>query len=193
MATWRNREFHYVFQDEKEWLKFLAETGAPEWAHSFALRDDLFLDLEAAEGGFDSHTLAHETTHAVVARIYGERRWPLWLSEGFAEYMGDASVAARHSRSPRSSQRKFQFAEMPVAELLGAAGYPESPMEIARLYETSAKLVRYLFNRDPEELFPKLVGRILDGTSATEALVEVYGSEFSDLAEFEKRFRRFSR
>ena len=49
------------------------------------MRDDLFLDVRAAQGGFDSQTLAHETTHAIVARIYGGRRWPLWLNEGFAE------------------------------------------------------------------------------------------------------------
>ncbi len=105
------------FRNQKEWLKFLDEVRVPAWVHSFASRDDLFLELKAAEGGFDSQTLAHETTHAIVARIYGNRHWPLWLSEGFAEYMGEASVAARNSRSARSSQRKLQFAEMSVEEL----------------------------------------------------------------------------
>ena len=33
----------YVFQDEKEWQKFPVETQAPDWVHSFALRDELFL------------------------------------------------------------------------------------------------------------------------------------------------------
>ncbi|MEO8439031.1 MAG: hypothetical protein ABI540_02305 [Spartobacteria bacterium] len=117
--------------------------------HSFTLRDDLFLDLRAVGGGFDSHTLAHETTHAILSRIYGNRRSPLWLSEGCAEYMGGASVAARSSRSPRSNQRKLQFAEMTVAELFAAELYPETPLEVARLYDTSAKLVHYLFNKYP--------------------------------------------
>ena len=183
----------YIFRDEKEWQKFLTETRAAEWVHSFALRDDLFLDLRAAGGGFDSHTLAHETTHAIVARIYAKRRWPLWLSEGFAEYMGDASVAARNSRSPRSNQPKLQFAQMTVAELLTTRHYPEAPMEVARLYDTSAKLVRYLFNKYPKELFPKFVDRVIVGAPATETLVEIYGNEFSDMAEFEKRFSRFTR
>ena len=53
----------YVFQNEKEWQLFLSETQAPAWAHSFANGDDLFLDVRAAQGGFDSQTLAHETTH----------------------------------------------------------------------------------------------------------------------------------
>jgi hypothetical protein len=182
----------YVFQDEKEWQKFLVETQTPGWVHSFALRDGLFLDVRV-QGGFDSHTLAHETTHAILARIYGNRRWPLWLSEGFAEYMGDASVAARHWRSPLSNQRKLHFAEMTVAELTATARYPTEPAEVARLYETSAKFVRYLFNKYPKELFPKFVDRVLDRETAAAALLEIYGKEFSDMAEFEKRFSRFVR
>lgn len=183
----------YVFQDEKEWQKFLGQTRAADWVHIFAMRDDLFLDLEAAEGGFDSQTLAHETTHAIVARIYGNRRWPLWLSEGFAEYMADACVAGRNSRSPRSKQRKLHFAETTVAELLATARYPEAPMEVARLYDTSAKFVRYLFNKYPPELFPKFVERVVGSERPTAALVEIYGNEFTDMAEFEKRFTRLTR
>ena len=183
----------YVFQNEKEWQKFLAETEAPRWVHSFAIRDDLFLDVRGAPGGFDSQTLAHETTHAIVARIYGDRRWPLWLSEGFAEYMGAASVAARHWRAPTSNQKKLRFAEMSVAELIATARYPTDPEAIARLYDTSAKFVRYLFNKYPPELFPKFIDRVLAGEPAATALVEIYGNEFSDMAEFEKRFSRFTR
>jgi len=183
----------YVFQNEKEWQLFLSETRAPGWAHSFASGDDLFLDLRAAQGGFDSQTLAHETTHAIVARIYGHRRWPLWLSEGFAEYMGSASVAARHWRSPLTNQRKLHFAEMSVAELIATERYPADPPAVARLYDTSAKFVRYLFNRYPRELFPKFVERVLASEPAATALEEIYGNEFADMAEFEKRFGRFTR
>lgn len=183
----------YVFQDEKEWQRFLLETQTAGWVHSFALHDDLFLDVRSAQGGFDSGTLAHETTHAIVARIYGGRRWPLWLSEGFAEYMGSASVAARHWRSPLSNQKKLHFAEMTVAELTATTRYPTDPEAVARLYDTSAKFVRYLFNKYPTELFPKFVDRVLAGQPTAAALVEIYGNEFSDMAEFEKRFSRFTR
>lgn len=183
----------YVFQDEKEWQKFLSETQTPGWVHSFALRDDLFLNVRAAQGGFDSRTLAHETTHAIVARVYGNRRWPLWLGEGFAEYMGGASVAARHWRSPLSSQKKLHLAEMSVAELTATGRYPGDPEEVARLYETSAKFVRYLFNKYPAELFPRFVDRVLAGEPAATALAEIYGNEFAEMAEFEKRFSRFTR
>ena len=192
-AQYARKSHVYVFQNEKEWQIFLSQTQTPGWAHSFALRDDLFLDVRAAQGGFDSQTLAHETTHAIVARIYGNRRWPLWLSEGFAEYMGSASVAARHWHSPLSNQRKLHFAGMSVAELTTTVRYPADPDAVARLYDTSAKFVRYLFNKYPKDLFPKFVERILADEAAATALVEIYGNEFSNMAEFEKRFTRFTR
>lgn len=187
------KESHvYFFADEKEWQKFLTLTHAPGWTHNFALGDELFLNVRAAGGGFDSQTLGHETTHAVVARIYPGREWPIWLSEGFAEYLGYASVAARGSRSPRSNQRKLHYADMTVAERTATVRYPQDIEQVARLYETSAKFVRYLFNKYPVERFPKIVDRLIGGSTAPEALVGVYGAEFRDLPAFEKRFSRFT-
>ncbi len=182
----------YVFADEKEWQKFLASTHAVPWSHSFAKGDELYLNVRAGGGGFDSQTLAHETTHAVVARIY-HRRWPIWLNEGFGEYMADASIAARHSRLPQSTQRKLRYAKLTVAELLATQRYPVELDAVWRLYGTSAKFVRYLFNKYPKELFPEFVDRLLAGRPTATALVEIYGDDFRDPNEFEKRFSRFTR
>jgi hypothetical protein len=44
-----------------------------------------------------------------------------------------------------------------------------------------------------QQVFMKFVGRAIDGTPAVEVLVEIYGNEFSDMANFEKRFSRFMR
>ncbi len=177
-SDYTSKSHVYIFADEKEWQKFVALNRSPPWSHSLAIRDVLFLNVSAWGGGFDSQTLAHETTHAVVARIYGRRRWPVWLSEGFAEYMGDASVAARHWHSPTSSQRKLQNAKMTVAELTATLRYPMGLGAVARLYDTSAKFVRYLFDKYPRDKFPKFVDHLLDGEPAATALQEVYGDEF---------------
>jgi hypothetical protein len=191
-ADYTKKSHVYVFADEKEWQKFLAATHAAPWSHSFAQGDELFLNVRAGGGGFDSQTLAHETTHAVVARLY-HRRWPVWLNEGFAEYMADASMAARHSRPPQSTQHKLTDAKMTVAELMATRHYPLELDAVWQLYETSSKFVRYLFNKYPHELFPKFVDRLLTGEPAAQALAETYGDEFRDMAEFEKRFSRFTR
>ena len=191
-ADYTTKSHVYVFADEKGWQKFLALTHAAPFSHSFAKRDELHLNVRAGGGGFDSQTLAHETTHAVVARIY-HRHWPIWLNEGFAEYMGDASIAARHSRSPQSTQRKLPAAKMTVAELFATERYPAELDAVSELYATSSKFVRYLYNQYPTELFPKFVERLLADEPTTTALVEIYGDEFRDLNEFEKRFSRFTR
>ncbi|MBA3962944.1 MAG: hypothetical protein H0X40_13750 [Chthoniobacterales bacterium] len=191
--TYTRKSHIFVFADEREWQTFLAGTHAPGWTHSFAHEDELFLNIGGTGHGFDSQTLAHETTHAVVARIYGRRRWPVWLNEGFAEYMGEASVAARHWQSPLSNQRSLQAAQMTVAELFATKQYPAEIAVVGRLYDTSAKFVRYLFNKYPKQLFPKFVDRLLDGEAAPAALIAIYGNEFRDMDAFEKRFSQFVR
>ena len=183
----------YIFKDEREWQKFLEQTNQPKWFQSFAMRDELFLNVAAGGGAIDSESLAHETTHAVVARLYGHRRWPLWLSEGFAEYMGRASVATRHSRSLRRNQDALLSARLTVAELTATSRYPTVRTEVHQLYESAEKLVRYLCNKYPKELFPRFVDRILAGETATAALVAIYGAEFQDMASFERKFARFTR
>jgi hypothetical protein len=182
----------YIFKDEREWQKFLADIAAPPWAQSLARGDELFLNVRGA-GGFDEETVAHEATHAVVSRIYAGRRWPLWLSEGFAEYMGRASVAARHHQHVRRTQRALQRAELSFAELTATAIYPKDPQGVAQLYETSEKFVRYLLNNYPKQLFPQFVDRVLAGEPAAAALAAVYGQEFNDMAAFERKFARFIR
>ena len=179
----------YALGDEKEWKEFLQQTHRAPWVHSFALRDDLFLNIHGTGSGFDTQTLAHETTHAVVARIYRNQRWPLWLSEGFAEYMGDACIAARRQQSPDSNPRNLRSANLTLAQLFALTNYPEDFAEVTPLYETSAKFVRYLFQKYPATLFPKFVDRILSGAAPPDALIQIYGEEFRDMNAFEKRFQ----
>jgi hypothetical protein len=189
-----SRKSHvYVFKDDAEWKSFLPQALQAPWVHSFAHGDELFLNVHEQTGAFDSHTVAHETTHAVVARIYRRRSWPLWLNEGFAEYMGDASVAARHSQSLRRNQQMLTSAEMTVAELMTTNRYPTDTEQVTRLYDTSAKFVRYLFNRYPKQLFPRFIERLLSGDSPVVALAAIYGDEFKDMTAFEKKFARFVR
>jgi hypothetical protein len=180
----------YVFQDDKEWQVFVREAHhQAAWAHSFAVRDELFLNVHGTGQGFESHTLAHETTHAVVSRIYGNRRWPLWLSEGFADYMADACGAVRRGLPPGANPRNLPSATMTLTDLIGVSRYPEDAVDITLLYDTGTKFVRYLFTKYPAGLFPKFVDRLLDGAPAHAALVEVYGDEFRDLPAFDKRFQ----
>lgn len=184
----------YVFQDDNQWRAFLKQAQYREqWAHSFARGDELFLNVHGTGGGFESDTLAHETTHAVVARIYGRRYWPVWLSEGFAEYMASAIGAVRRGMQPGANPRILHSATMSVSELIAINDYPAERARVDQLYETGNKFVRYLFAKYSAERFRQFVDRLLAGESTQTALVEVYGEEFRDLPTFDRKFNTMIR
>lgn len=181
----------YIFADRREWTTFLHKSKVASWAASFAVGDSLFLHVGGPSEPFDSQLLAHETTHAVVARLYPQTRWPLWLSEGFAEYMGSASIAARKGQYLKGLQNRLQQADLPLDDLLALRQYPAEREEVTRLYQTSERLVRFLMTQFPKETFPKLVDAILSGASLETAVTTLYSEQIGDYAGFIKRYDRF--
>ena len=190
------RSHVFIFEDDEEWKKFKGLLGSNglAWAASFAVGDELFLNVRGSNGGgFESQTLAHETTHAVVARLFRGRRWPLWLNEGFAEYMGGASVAARKGQSAKRFQRALGGAEMPLGTMESITSYPEGELAIGQLYQTSEKFVRFLMNEFPKDRFVKFIDAVLDGKSMQVAVLEIYGDKVKDWDAFLRRYERFTK
>jgi hypothetical protein len=185
----------FIFEDDKEWHVFLAQTPVAPWAGSFAHGDELFLDLRNNGSGeaFDSRTLAHETTHAVVARIYPAARWPVWLNEGVAEYMGAASVAARKNQTVKRQEHNLNFASMPLDEMQALQTYPQDVVKVTQLYETGEKLIRFIMTELPRDRFVKFVKAVGGGESLQTALMEVYPDKLASYDDFEKKFARFSK
>jgi hypothetical protein len=181
----------FVFKDEAEWQRFIAGAGVPPWTHSFAHGDELFLNVRGDTGLFDSKTLAHEATHAVVARLYPDRHWPLWLNEGFAEYMSGASIAARMRLYTKGFQKPLHSAKLTLEELTAMTAYPEDEKEVAQLYQSSEKLVRFLMNELPKERFAKFVELLLERRKLPDAIAAVYGDEFKDFDSFRKKYDAF--
>ncbi len=189
----------YVFEDENEWKDFLGQTKVAPWSISFAYGDELFLNVRRVGRGsggssnFDSTTLAHEATHAVIARIFPGVRWPLWLNEGFAEYMGGASVAARKGQSVKRFQSRLAAAEMPLDRMETMLAYPETEIEVMQLYQTSEKLVRFLMNEFPKERFNDFLAATLAGKPLKETIPTVYADKVKDWDAFLRRYERFTK
>jgi len=184
----------FVFKDEDEWKTFLSQTSAPQWAASFAYGDELFLNVRGMDTGiFDSKTLAHETTHAVVARLFPNKRWPLWLNEGWAEYMGGASVAARKGQTPKAFQTRLHMADLPLSAMEEMKRYPEDPVQIAQLYQTGEKLVRFLMDQMPRDRITQFIDAELNGKSLETSVVEIYGDKIKDWADFQKHYEHFAK
>jgi len=184
----------FIFEDDNEWHAFLSQTTMPPWAASFAHGDELFLNLRNQEGmAFDSRILAHETTHAVVARLYPGTRWPLWLNEGLAEYMGAASVAARKNQTIKRHEHTLNFASMSLDEIQELQAYPQDPIQVAELYETAEKLIRFIMTELPKERFTQFIDAVLGGKTLKEALLYVYPDKLVSYDDFEKRFAKFNK
>ena len=179
----------YIFEDENDWKVFLPQTNASPWSASFAYGDELFLNVrEGKTGMFDSQTLAHETTHAVVARLYPRHRWPLWLSEGFAEQMSGQSISARQGiYNPRLLQRT-QVPPMPLDQLTSLTVYPTDLREVSQLYQSSERLVRFLMKDHPPERFVHLLDSLTSGETLEAAVPKVYPERYKDYAAFVKRY-----
>ncbi len=182
----------FIFEDDKDWKAFLAQTTVPPWAGSFAFGDELFLNVRnGTTGTFDAQTLAHETTHAVVARLYPGRRFPLWLSEGFAEEMSGRSFAARQGFNPRTLER-FHTPPLSLPELTAMTAYPVNPMAVAQLYQSSEKLVHFLLAKAPDR-FPRLIDHLLNGEDLPAAVPEIYGDIYPSYAAFAQQYARLPR
>jgi hypothetical protein len=176
----------YIFEDDEDWRIFVRRAGLPEWAGSVATRDELYLNVRAAPGSrqFNSGT--------IIARIYPNRPWPLWLNEGFAEYVSSAGVAARKHQTTGRHQRPLPYAKWSVEELESVqAKYPPES-KLAEFYQSAEKFVRFLMNEFPQERFPKFVDRILERESLTSAVTAVYGDEIPDAETLAKRLAKFN-
>lgn len=180
----------YVFQDDREWANFRFESGIPEWSGSVAFGDELFLHVGGPGEGFDSAKLAHETAHAVVARIYPGGRWPRWLNEGLAEYMGTASVAARKRLRLQGLQHNLGDAAFSPDQLMAMTDYPTEQEKVNQFYQSSEKLIRFLMTEFPQDRFPAFVDAILGGAKFPDALLKVYGDCVADYPAFLKRYNR---
>lgn len=190
-----SRSHVYVFEDAEEWKRFVGLTPMHQWTASFAFRDELFLNVrrDPGTGNFDSRMLAHETAHAVVARLYPGKEWPIWLNEGFAEYMGSASVAARKSQTTGRFQSRLEKAEMPLRTLEALSEYPRDEALVDQLYQSSEKFVRFLMNELPKDRIVGFIDAVLAGKSMERSVLEVYPDHIRDWRAFEKRYERFTR
>ena len=188
----------FIFEDDKDWKEFMGKVTAVSsvspWAVSFAHGQDLFLNVRNGQTGtFDSQTLAHETTHAIVARIYPHQRCPLWLSEGFAEAMSGESVGARMGQYNPRLLHPFTAALLSPEQLVAMEVYPTDLTAVWQLYQSSEKLVRFIRTDAPKDRFPELFKALVNGEPLTEAILRIYPDKYPTYAVFKDRYTRFAR
>ena len=163
----------FIFEDDKDWKDFMSKRPPDNlsFAVSFATGENLFLNVRnGTTGMFNSQILAHETTHAIMARIF-HRYAPLWLSEGFAEEMSGRSTGARMGQY---NQRLLQHAQTPPLTARPTARHPAVPERPERGVSTLRELRKtraFSDDQRPARTVPKAFrrahrgGRFADGHS----------------------------
>lgn len=182
----------FIFEDDKDWKEFMSKRppDSLSFAVSFATGENLFLNVRnGTTGMFNSQILAHETTHAIVARIF-HRYPPLWLSEGFAEEMSGRSTGARMGQYNQRLLQHAQTKPLSVDQLLAIQEYPKDLDAVFQLYENAEKLVRFLMTNTPPEQFQKLFTAILDGEDLPTAIPKYYGNKFPTYTAFTQAYAR---
>lgn len=185
--TQKRKAHVFVFDEREDWQAFNARTpeklpGAEAFTNGFELylyRDPFFLKPQRA--------LAHEIAHVAVFRFV-EGQLPLFLNEGFAEYVATKAVARRADGDEYRVKTFRKIAKddfIPLEELAAMKSYPSGREEV--FYAESEFLARFLIQlRKPEDYYGFLRSAA-SGKEFSKALEEAYGMDYEEtVAKFER-------
>jgi len=178
----------YVFEKAADWKEFQNQARLEPWTGGIHSRGSLFIVRDPAYR-FANNSLGHEIAHLVLFRAY-EQPLPLWLEEGFAEYVSRVTRASyqrarNYAARPRSESIEADQL-LPLSQLIALTDYPARD-EVEIFYDESERLVRFLVATDPAG-FRGLLAALARGEPFDTALARNYGGRFVDVAALDKEF-----
>lgn len=188
---WTEKSHLFIFEDKQIWKKLNMESperipGAEGFTNGqdmFVYRDPFWLTPQLV--------LAHELTHLVLYRIF--KGWvPLFLNEGFAEFMAIKAAAMKADGNEfniRSVQMISEDQFIPVKKLIAMRQYPSSEEEVKVFYRQSELLVRYLLLNHDKSKFYELLKETVTGTTFEKSLKNNYDLNVDDL---EDKFKAYA-
>lgn len=196
-----NQKGHvFLFANETDWLKYLAETRKSNRLAGFAYKNELLLPAASGREGREDlvKTLCHEVTHAIVARFYPGARPPLWLNEGIAEYIAARTIAAKRGHAVDKYMSTLADRPMNVDEVFrriryGLAEPGRAPYgggrapgvdPVLAFYANAAWCVRVLAEKLPPEGLPKFFNALSAGNTPDAAFAFAYGPKCPDTKAF---------
>ena len=179
---WAKKGHIFVFEDEETWKKFNTR-GGEKFLGFAAFTDGWELFMHRAPYWLSPQkTLAHEITHIIVFRFL-DGPIPLFLNEGFAEFMATKAVAVQaggNEYSIRTLQLVPKDDYISLKELSDARSYPPN---IQIFYRESELLVRFLILNHGSKNFYSVLKKVSQGEDFQKVLDAVYGFSLSELEE----------
>lgn len=178
----------YIFEKAQDWKLFQSRARLEPWTGGIHSRGSLFIVRDPAYR-FANNSLGHEIAHLVLFRVY-QRALPLWLEEGFAEYVSRVTRASyqrarNYLARPRSESINGERL-LPLSQLTALADYPASG-QIEIFYDESERLVRFLVATSPAG-FRAFLDATARGEPFDTALSRNYAGRFDDVAALDKEF-----
>jgi hypothetical protein len=192
-AQWERKSHIFVFETAADWAEFQKRGALDPWTGGIHSRGELFIRRDPAFK-FKDNTLGHEVAHLVVDRFFGANV-PLWLNEGYAEYVSMRCYAAfQRARNYRARPLSLAVEAahfIPLAELTSAMAYPQDPLRVGAFYAESERLVRFLSAANKVG-FGALFEALAKGARFETALAKGYGGRFPSLDALEREFKGYA-
>ena len=184
-----DQKAHIFIFNKPEWDEFKRDAHLDPWTGGMHSENELFITREGER--FQGPTLGHEIAHLVVHRFFGNHI-PLWLNEGYAEYISGVLYAAYYRARGYASKPRFPDMRtedyVPLEKLTAITMYPASERDVVAFYIESRKLVTFLQQRG-KEAFRAFFEAIAKGSFFESAVDGAYGGRFISRRELEDQFR----
>jgi hypothetical protein len=188
--AWRKKNHVFVFTDEGMWNDFAKKAFGGFRGDALTNGWELFLYREP-HWLAPRRSLAHEMTHVIVFRFLNGPL-PLFLNEGFSEFVSFRALAMQLGRSEYDI-RTIELIEkkdfIPLEELIEAKSYPEDAITRDVFYRESELLVRYLILTYDSKKFYALLRDVSKGEPFRKVVARIYGLDFDTL---EKKFSDYA-
>jgi hypothetical protein len=192
-ARWERKSHIFVFESAEDWALFQKRGALDPWTGGIHAGGELFLRRDP-QFRFKGNTLGHEIAHLVVDRFFGANV-PLWLNEGYAEYVSMRCYAAfqraRNYRARPVSAAVQAERFIPLAELTTAVTYPVEVEQVHAFYAESERLTRFLSAADKPG-FGVLFEALAKGARFETALARGFAGRFQGLDALEREFKSYA-
>ena len=192
-SHWERKAHIFIFDTAEDWKMFQTKASLDPWTGGIHAHGELFLPRYPGRK-FQGNTLGHETAHLIVDRFYGSNV-PLWLNEGYAEYISRVYYAAyyrtRGYASHASTDHLALESYQPLEQLTNALTYPADVKDVLAFYVESEKLVRFL-NAADKSKFQVLLDALSKGSLFENALHSAFGIQFPSVHQLEDSFKPYA-
>lgn len=188
--TWTEKSPIYVFEDEALWKQFIQESGPLLEGSAFTTGYELFVYRDP-NWLAPMKTIAHELTHVILFRFL-KGPVPLFLNEGFAEYVSYKAIATQFDGNEYNVHTVKKMSEdqwIPLEVLITQTKYPDGKEKVAAFYRESELFVRYLLSLKTSAVFFDFLNKLDEGKDIRDALKELYNLDFDSL---EEAFREYA-